>query len=111
MGIIIKGVGIIIKGIVVIERAATFPETRLRHCLFFWCLEGCRFDEEDSEDGFLSTVGLIARVLEADEMRGRSYLAAVPINIWPNQLVRDPICTLQYSTCRTWLAVRPGQVS
>ena len=61
MGIIIKGVGIIIKGIVVIERAATFPETRLRHFRYFRCLEGCRFDEEDSEDGLLpvSTVGLI----------------------------------------------------
>jgi len=31
VGIIIKGVSIIIKGIVVIERVATFPETRLRH--------------------------------------------------------------------------------
>ena len=35
VGIIIKGVGIIIKGIVVIERVATFLDTRLRHFPFF----------------------------------------------------------------------------
>ena len=57
---------IIIIGVAVIEGVTTFPKTRLRHFLFFWCLEHCRFDEEDSEDGFLSTVGLISRVLEAD---------------------------------------------
>jgi len=35
VSIIIKGMGIIIEGIVVIERVATFPETRLRHFPFF----------------------------------------------------------------------------
>ena len=36
--IIIKGVGITIKGVIVIERVATFPETRLRHfrCFGVW---------------------------------------------------------------------------
>ena len=38
----------------------------------FRCLERCRF-EEDSEDGFLSTVREIDGVLEAGEKRGRSY--------------------------------------
>ena len=42
VGIIIKGVIIIIEGIVVIERVATFPETRLRHSLFCCCSENCR---------------------------------------------------------------------
>ena len=35
-------------------------------------------------------------VLEAEEKRGRSYLAAVLVNARPNQLVKDPACTAQY---------------
>ena len=79
----------IIIGVAVIERVATFPETRLRH--FPFCavvLESCRVDvegSEGSEDGLLITVVSIDRVLEAEEKSGvTSVLLA---NIWSNQLV------------------------
>ena len=42
-----------VKG-AVIERVTIFPETRLRHFSYFWCLEGCRFNAEDSGDGLLT---------------------------------------------------------
>ena len=95
--------GIIIKGIVVIKRVATFPETRLRHFPSFCCsLEGCKVGVEDSEypvdfrgfqriseDGLLSTVVSIDRVLEAEEKSGvTSVLLA---NIWSNQLVQSAL--------------------
>ena len=56
----------------------------------------CRFDEEDSKDVFLSAVGKIDGVLEAEEKRGRSYLAALLVNARPNQFVKDLICTVEY---------------
>lgn len=51
--------------------------------LFFWCLKGCRFEAEDSEDGSLSTGGFIDRVPGAEEKRGHHYFAALLGNIGP----------------------------
>jgi len=63
------------------------------------------FNAEDSKDGFLSAVGLIDRVLEAEEKRGPPNLAALFADTRHNQAAKDPTCTLQYfalghSTCR-----------
>jgi len=95
VNIIIKGVGIIIKGVIVIERVATFPETRLRHFRCFGVWKVCGFNAEDSKDGLLSEVRSTDRVLEAEEKRGRSYLAALFANTRANQLVKDRICSPQ----------------
>ena len=73
-----------------------FPRDEIATFLFYRCLERCRFDEEDSKDEFLSMGGKFDGVLEAEEKRGRSYLAAVLVNTRPNQLAKNPICTLQY---------------
>ena len=63
---------------------------------FFWCLEGCRFEVEDSTDGFLSMiqVGSVDRAPEAEEKRVRSCLAALLVSAWLNQLVKDLISRL-----------------
>ena len=39
----------------------------MRHVLFCYCLEGCRFNGEGLEDGFSSAVGSINSVSEAEE--------------------------------------------
>jgi len=41
-------------------------------------------DSEDSEDGFLSLVVSINRVLEAEEKRGHHYCPLLLVNTWSN---------------------------
>ena len=87
--IIIKGVGIIIKGVDVIKRVATFPK-RLRHFCFFGVWKVADSTPRIQRWGFLSEGRSTDRVLEAEEKRGRTYLAALLANFRANQPVEDP---------------------
>lgn len=35
--------------------------------VFFWCSEGCKFEVESSEDGFLNRVGSIGSIPRAEK--------------------------------------------
>jgi len=73
----------------------------MRHLPFCCCLEGCRLDAEDLEDDFLSAVGSIDRVREAEE-KGRHFLAAVLAGAWSTRLAQCLVCAVLYCQTPEW---------
>jgi len=86
----------VLNEVLLLKEVLVSPTQDCDISLCFWSLEGCRFEAEDSEDGVLSTVGSVDRVLEAQVKRGHR-------NLPPYCRTSGPISSsgVPYRICKT----------